>query len=31
MKTAGDYVLYEREEPHGFYALGDMTVLAFVF
>jgi Uncharacterized conserved protein, contains double-stranded beta-helix domain len=27
----GDYVLYEREEPHGFYALGDMTVLAFVF
>jgi quercetin dioxygenase-like cupin family protein len=27
----GDYVLYERQEPHGFYALEDMVVLAFVF
>jgi quercetin dioxygenase-like cupin family protein len=27
----GDYVLYERQEPHDFYALEDMVVLAFVF
>ncbi|WP_448587939.1 cupin domain-containing protein [Thermocrinis sp.] len=27
----GEFVLYEREEPHGFYALEDMVVLAFIF
>ncbi len=27
----GDYVFYERQEPHGFYALEDMVVLALVF
>jgi len=27
----GDYVFYEIQEPHSFYALEDMVVLAFVF